>query len=147
MAVISSVISNSGNGSVLAGTMAGSMRAGSMERSMARSMAGSMAIVIAGSDQGILDSSSKFKPSLNIVSSNNSMISYSTVFIGSAVIVSIFVFWTIYVQIHASDIVSTFYYNVSIVFSLLLNVTPPLYFFNRLGSFKIALSIAREMFI
>ena len=129
------------------GTMAGFMRAGSMERSMARSMAGSMAIVMAGSDQGSLVSSSKFKPSFNIVSSNNSMISYSTVFIGSAVIVSIFVVWTIYVQIHASDIVSTFYYNFSIVFFLLLNVTPPLYFFNRLGSFKIALSIARGVFI
>ena len=142
VAVISSVISNSGNGSVRNGTMAGSM-----ERSMARSMAGSMAIVMAGSDQGILDSSSKFKPSLNIVSSNSSMISYSTVFMSSVVIVFIFVFWTIYVQIHASDIVSTFYYNISIVFSLLLNVTPPLYFFNRLGSFKIALSIARGVFI
>ena len=74
------------------------------------------------------------------------MISYGTVFIGSAVIVSIFVFWTIYVQIYTSDIATTFYYNFSIVFSLLLNVTPPLYFFNRLGSFKIALSIAQEMF-
>ena len=147
MAVISSVISNSGNGSVVNGTMAGFMRAGSMERSIARSMAGSMAIVMAGSDQGSLVSSSKSKPSFNIVSSNNSMISYSTVFIGSAVIVSIFVVWTIYVHIHASDIVSTFYYNFSIVFSLLLNVTPPLYFFNRLGSFKIALSIARGVFI
>ena len=128
------------------GSMAGFMRAGSMERSMARSMAGSIAIVMAGSDQGILDSSSIFKPPLNIISSNNSMISYSTVFIGSVVIVSIFVFWTIYVQIYTSDIASTFYYNFSIVFSLLLNVTPPLYFFNRLGSFKIALSIAQEMF-
>ena len=135
----------------MAGSMAGSMRAGamtgSMATSMARSMAGSMAIVVAGSDQGNLVSSSKFKPSFNIVSSNNSMISYSTVFIGSAVIVSIFVFWTIYEQIYASDIVSTFYYNFSIAFFVLLNVTPPLYFFNRLGSFKIALSIAQEMFI
>ena len=147
VAVISPLISNSGKGSVMNGTMAGFMRAGSMERSMARSMAGSMAIVMAGSDQGSLVSSSKFKPSFNIVSSNNSMISYSTVFIGSAVILSIFVFWTIYVQIHASDIVSTFYYTFSIVFFLLLNVTPPLYFFNRLGSFKIALSIARGVFI
>ena len=147
MANISSVISNSGNGSVVNGTMAGFMRAGSMERSIARSMAGSMAIIMAGSDQGSLVSSSKSKPSFNIVSSNNSMISYGTVFIGSIVIVSIFVVWTIYVHIHASDIVSTFYYNFSIVFSLLLNVTPPLYFFNRLGSFKIALSIARGVFI
>ena len=129
---------------------AGSMRTGSMTgsmaRSMARSMEGSMAIVMAGSDQGSLVSSAKFKPSYNNVSSNSSMISSSTVFIGSMVIVSFFVIWTIHIQKN-SDISSFFYYNFSIVFSLLLNVTPPLYFFNRLGSFKLALSIVQEIFI
>ena len=135
--------------------MAGSMRAGSigtgsmtgsMARSMARSMEGSMAIVMAGSDQGSLVSFAKFKPSFNVVSSNSSMISSSTIFIGSMVIVSIFVIWTIHVQKN-SDISSFFYYNIWIMFSLLLNVTPPLYFFNRLGSFKLALSLVQEIFI
>ena len=79
----------------------------------------------------------------NVVSENDQMISFKTVVIFSSVLISFFMIWSVhYSSIASRDV----YYNLMICFSLVLNVTPPLYFFNNLSSFKIAVSLVGEMF-
>ena len=78
----------------------------------------------------------------NVVSENDQMISFKTVVIFSSVLISFFMIWSLYY----SSIAGSVYYNLMICFSLVLNITPPLYFFNNLSSFKIAVSLVGEMF-
>ena len=78
---------------------------------------------------------------LNVVSENDPMISFNTVIIFSSVSISFFTIWTFYSESTAGFV----YYNLFIVFFLAFNITPPLYFFNNLSRFKIAISIVREM--
>jgi hypothetical protein len=77
----------------------------------------------------------------NVVSENDQMISFKTVVIFSSVLISFFMIWMYY-----SSKAGSVYYNLMICFSLVLNITPPLYFFNNLSSFKIAVSLVGEMF-
>ena len=77
----------------------------------------------------------------NVVSENDQMISFKTVVIFSSALISFFMIW-MYYSSHAG----TVYYNLMICFSLVLNITPPLYFFNNLSTFKIAVSLVGEMF-
>ena len=79
---------------------------------------------------------------LNVVRENDQMISFNTVVIYSIVSISFFMIWVLY----SSSTAGFIYYNVSIGFFLALTITPPLYFFNNLSRFKIASSIAHEMF-
>ena len=79
---------------------------------------------------------------LNVVSENDPMISFNTVLIFSSLSFSFFTMWTFY----SSSTAGFVYYNLLIVFFLVFNVTPPLYFFNNLSRFKIAISIIHEMF-
>ena len=78
----------------------------------------------------------------NVVSENDQMISFKTVVIFSSVLISFFLIWSLYYSSTAGSV----YYNIMICFSLVLNITPPLYFFNNLSSFKIAVSLVGEMF-
>ena len=78
----------------------------------------------------------------NVVSENDQMISFKTVVIFSSVLISFFMIWIHYYSSKAGSV----YYNLMICFSLVLNITPPLYFFNNLSSFKIAVSLVGEMF-
>ena len=78
---------------------------------------------------------------LNVVSENDQMISFNTVVIFS----SVFTFFTIWI-LYSSSNEGFVYYNLIIGFFLVLNITPPLYFFNNLSRFKIAISIVHEMF-
>ena len=77
----------------------------------------------------------------NVVSENDQMISFKTVVIFSSVLISFFMIWMYY-----SSKAGSVYYNLMICFSLVLNITPPLYFFNNLSTFKIAVSLVGEMF-
>ena len=79
---------------------------------------------------------------LNVVSENDQMISFNTVVIFSSLSFSFFTMWTFY----SSSTAGFVYYNLLIVFFLVFNVTPPLYFLNNLSRFKIAISIIHEMF-
>ena len=79
---------------------------------------------------------------LNVVSKNDQMISSNTVVIFSSLSISFFTIWTFY----SSSTAGFVYYNLLIVFFLVFNITPPLYFFNNLSRFKIAISIIYEMF-
>mgnify|MGYP001253769480 CR=1 FL=1 len=79
---------------------------------------------------------------LNVVSENDQMISFNTVVIFSSLSISFFMMWTFY----SSSTAGFVYYNLLIVFFLVFNITPPLYFFNNLSRFKIAISIIHEMF-
>ena len=81
----------------------------------------------------------------NVVSENDQMISFKTVVIFSSVLISFFIIWGGYYSSVAGHKGSV-YYNLMICFSLVLNITPPLYFFNNLSSFKIAVSLVGEMF-
>ena len=78
----------------------------------------------------------------NVVSENDQMISFKTVVIFSSVLISFFMIWSLYYSSKAGSV----YYNLMICFSLVLNITPPLYFFNNLSTFKIAVSLVGEMF-
>ena len=78
----------------------------------------------------------------NVVSENDQMISFKTVVIFSSVLISFFLIWIHYYSSKAGSV----YYNLMICFSLVLNITPPLYFFNNLSSFKIGVSLVGEMF-
>ena len=78
----------------------------------------------------------------NVVSENDQMISFKTVVIFSSVLISFFMIWIHYYSSKADSV----YYNLMICFSLVLNITPPLYFFNNLSSFKIGVSLVGEMF-
>jgi hypothetical protein len=78
---------------------------------------------------------------LNVVSENDQMISFNTVVIFS----SVFTFFTIWI-LYSSSNEGFVYYNLIIGFFLVFNITPPLYFFNNLSRFKIAISIIHEMF-
>ena len=79
---------------------------------------------------------------LNVVSENDHMISFNTVVIFSSVSISCFMIWSLY----SSSSSGFLYYNLIIFFSLVLNITPPLYFFKKVSNFKIAISVVREMF-
>ena len=79
---------------------------------------------------------------LNVVSGSDQMISFNTVVIFSSLSISFFTMWTFY----SSSTAGFVYYNLLIVFFLVFNITPPLYFFNNLSRFKIAISIIHEMF-
>ena len=79
---------------------------------------------------------------LNVASENDQMISFNTVVIFSSLSISFFTIWTLY----SSSTAGFVYYNLFIVFFLAFNITPPLYFFNNLSRFKIAISIIHEMF-
>ena len=79
---------------------------------------------------------------LNVVRENDQMISYNTVVIYSIVSISFFTIWVLY----SSSTAGFIYYNVAIGFFLAFTITPPLYFFNNLSRFKIAISIIHEMF-
>ena len=79
---------------------------------------------------------------LNVVRENDQMISYNTVVIYSIVSISFFTIWVLY----SSSTAGFIYYNVAIGFFLAFTITPPLYFFNNLSRFKIAISIVHEMF-
>ena len=78
----------------------------------------------------------------NVVSENDQMISSNTVVIFSSLSFSFFTMWTFY----SSSTAGFVYYNLLFVFFLVFNITPPLYFFNNLSRFKIAISIIHEMF-
>ena len=78
----------------------------------------------------------------NVVSENDQMISSNTVVIFSSLSISFFTIWTFY----SSSTAGFVYYNLLFVFFLVFNITPPLYFFNNLSRFKIAISIIHEMF-
>ena len=78
----------------------------------------------------------------NVVSENDQMISFNTVVIFSSLSISFFTIWTFY----SSSTAGFVYYNLLIVFFLVFNITPPLYSFNNLSRFKIAISIIHEMF-
>ena len=80
---------------------------------------------------------------LNVVSENDQMISYKTVVIFSSVSIFFTMIWTF---IYSSSTAGFVNYNLSIIFFLFFNITPPLYLFNNLSRFKIAISIVREMF-
>ena len=79
---------------------------------------------------------------LNVVRENDQMISFNTVVIYSIVSLSFFAIWVLY----SSSTGGFVYYNLFIVFFLAFTITPPLYFFNNLSRFKIAISIVHEMF-
>ena len=79
---------------------------------------------------------------LNVVRENDQMISFNTVVIYSIVSLSFFTIWVLY----SSSTAGFIYYNLSIGFFLAFTITPPLYFFNNLSRFKIAISIIHEMF-
>ena len=79
---------------------------------------------------------------LNVVSENDPMISFNTVVIFSSLSISFFTIWTLY----SSSTAGFVYYNLFIIFFLAFNITPPLYFFNNLSRFKMAISIIHEMF-
>ena len=79
---------------------------------------------------------------LNVVSENDQMISFNTVIIFSSVSICFFMIWTLY----SSSTAGFVYYNLCIGSFLAFNITPPLYFFNNLSRFKIAISIVHEMF-
>ena len=81
-------------------------------------------------------------PRLNVVSANDSMISLKTAFIFSSVSLSfliLLVFYTTGTHI-------TLWYHLIICFFVSFSITPPLYFFNRIGKLKIAIAIVFEMF-
>ena len=79
---------------------------------------------------------------LNVVRENDQMISFNTVVMYSIVSISFFTTWVFYSPSTAGFI----YYNLSIGFFLAFTITPPLYFFNNLSRFKIAISVVHEMF-
>ena len=83
---------------------------------------------------------------LNVASENDQMISFNTVVIFSSVSISFFMIWTLYSSSTAGFVYPGFGYNISIAFFLAVNITPPLYFFNNLSRFKIAISMVHEMF-
>ena len=83
---------------------------------------------------------------LNVVSENDKMISFNTVVIFSIVSISFFMIWTLYSSSTAGSVYPGFGYNMAIAVFLTVNITPPLYFFNNLSRFKIAISIVHEMF-
>ena len=78
---------------------------------------------------------------LNVVRENDQMISFNTVVMYSIVSISFLMIWLFY----SSSTAGFIYYNLSIGFFLAFTITPPLYFFNNLSRFKIAISIVREM--
>ena len=79
---------------------------------------------------------------LNVVRENDQMISFNTVVMYSIVSISFLMIWLFY----SSSTAGFIYYNLSIGFFLAFTITPPLYFFNNLSRFKIAISIIHEMF-
>ena len=79
---------------------------------------------------------------LNVVRENDQMISFNTVVTYSIVSISFYIIWVLY----SSSTAGFVYYNVAIGFFLAFTITPPLYFFNNLSRFKIAISIVHEMF-
>ena len=79
---------------------------------------------------------------LNVVRENDQMISFNTVVMYSIVSISFLMIWLFY----SSSTAGFIYYNLSIGFFLSFTITPPLYFFNNLSRFKIAISIVHEMF-
>ena len=79
---------------------------------------------------------------LNVVRENDQMISFNTVVTYSIVSISFYIIWVLY----SSSTAGFVYYNLSIGFFLAFTITPPLYFFNNLSRFKIAISIVHEMF-
>ena len=83
---------------------------------------------------------------LNVASENDKMISFNTVVIFSIVSISFFMIWTLYSSSTAGSVYPGFGYNMAIAVFLTVNITPPLYFFNNLSRFKIAISIVHEMF-
>ena len=82
---------------------------------------------------------------LNVASENDQMISFNTVVIFSSVSVSFSMIWTFFIFTEGF-VYPGFGYNIAIAFFLAVNITPPLYFFNNLSRFKIAISIVHEMF-
>jgi hypothetical protein len=79
---------------------------------------------------------------LNVVRENDQMISFNTVVTYSIVSISFYIIWVLY----SSSTAGFVYYNVAIGFFLAFTITPPLYFFNNLSRFKIAMSVVHEMF-
>ena len=79
---------------------------------------------------------------LNVVRENDQMISFNTVVTYSIVSISFYIIWVLY----SSSTAGFVYYNVAIGFFLAFTITPPLYFFNNLSTFKIAVSLVGEMF-
>ena len=79
---------------------------------------------------------------LNVVRENDQMISFNTVVMYSIVSISFLMIWLFY----SSSTAGFIYYNLSIGFFLAFTITPPLYFFNNLSSFKIGVSLVGEMF-
>ena len=77
----------------------------------------------------------------NVVSENDQMISFNTVVTFSSISIS-FVLIFLYSSFNGGFV----YYNVVIGFFLTFNIIPPLYFFKKLSTFKIAISIINEMF-
>ena len=81
-------------------------------------------------------------PQLNIVKSNDSMISLITVLIFSAASL-IFLFL---LSFYTKTVPGTSYYLLMLSFYAIFNFTPPLYFFKRIGKLKIAIDLVFEMF-
>ena len=81
-------------------------------------------------------------PRLNVVSSNDPMISLRTVFIFSSISLTFLILLVFY----TGGTHITLWYFLIICFYVSFSITPPLYFFNRIGKLKIAIAIVFEMF-
>ena len=80
---------------------------------------------------------------LNVISANDSMISFKTLITISFFSLLCFMIWSLYSSFTAGFI----YFNMLIGFFLIFTVTPPLYFFTRFDKFKFAVTLVFEMFI
>ena len=81
----------------------------------------------------------------NVISANDSMISFKTI-----IMISIFFLLSFLIFVlHAGMLITAgfMFYNLLIVFFLIFTITPPLYFFTRWDKFKVALTVVSEMFI
>ena len=76
----------------------------------------------------------------NVVNENDQMISFNRVLIFFTLSISFFLIWILF------SFSTTANYSFMFCFSLSFNIIPPLYFFNNQSSFKIAISLVREMF-
>ena len=81
-------------------------------------------------------------PQLNVVKSNDSMISLITVLIFS----TISLFFLFLLIFYTKAIAGTLYFLAAVCFYVVFNFIPPLYFFKRNGKLKIALALVFEMF-
>ena len=78
---------------------------------------------------------------------NDSMMSFKTAIIFCSVSMIFLILWMAYsIGIAEDQFYRYVFYNLTICFYLLFSIVPPLYFFNRLNRFKIALMIVSEMF-